>query len=93
MGEHTVCNPASAARPYTRTENGIAVNETLRTGTPTIFAAGDCCSLHLHFVAAAARNAEISTVLNVSDTIRVMQRWPRWITGVARCKLSAQSCD
>lgn len=47
VGIGAMPNVALAERAGIRIENGIAVDEYLRTSAPDIFAAGDCCSFSL----------------------------------------------
>jgi 3-phenylpropionate/trans-cinnamate dioxygenase ferredoxin reductase subunit len=47
IGIGAVPATALAEQAGLRTENGIAVDETLRTSDPDVFAAGDCCSFPL----------------------------------------------
>ncbi len=48
VGIGAVPNTWLAERASIRVENGIAVDERLRTSAPDIYAAGDCCSFPLH---------------------------------------------
>jgi len=48
VGIGAMPNTELAERAGLRIENGIAVDERLRTSAPDVYAAGDCCSFPLH---------------------------------------------
>jgi 3-phenylpropionate/trans-cinnamate dioxygenase ferredoxin reductase subunit len=48
VGIGAMPNTELAERAGLRVENGIAVDERLRTSAPDVYAAGDCCSFPLH---------------------------------------------